>query len=242
MKKIICIMLVGLCLNAYAANQTAIINNNQNNIPATTYKTLIKNTPVATPNMVSNSNSNSIIAKNLNTNPNVISKTDVMKVVNFSNLIKAANLPAGLMIESHADTILNAMVARMNAAATLQPKSNYAGRQLSVGSSVIPKQMGQSVGGSGNIALMNEAIYAAKLIADELLIPCVLVPPEEDPIAMAACSDLYVEYIGELMILQPLLTLNLDGYESPYSESLFDICRFQVTRLVIPNLCMSAIE
>jgi len=67
-----------------------------------------------------------------------------------------------------------------------------------------------------------------------LLVTCLV--PNLEPSLQAYCSKEYGLYVASLTALAvPLpLQINLDGYVSPFAWSPYDICRFEVGRMINP--------
>ena len=71
---------------------------------------------------------------------------------------------------------------------------------------------------------------------------CIDAPPVTSP-QVIWCSGHYSVYVNDLTNLQlpKPLTLNtgIDGYISPYSSSLYDICRYEPGRVINTVICQA---
>jgi len=90
-------------------------------------------------------------------------------------------------------------------------------------------------------ALLNELILAPTIkLAHEILNTCILIPPVT-PIQEEKCAVQYVVYLAFLKKLHFDLTgVNNEmrlGNPDPYYLNPYDICKFNIANLILPDLC-----
>ncbi len=88
------------------------------------------------------------------------------------------------------------------------------------------------------IAVSDALVIGCRVEAEGIVAACIIIPPVT-PEQEALCLELYTNYRACLVSLQePLpLSVNKAGYISPYAESPYDICKWEVARLINDVVC-----
>ena len=93
-----------------------------------------------------------------------------------------------------------------------------------------------------NIAIaspVDEAMLASAYAQGVTIYHACIVPPPADPDAVAYCTTIYATYVATLSALNAPFPLFVSLDPSPYSWSLYDICKYETAHMVFNSVTQS---